>query len=213
METIRDQKLRIKYNRVSTLQQSGDRFALDKEKYDIVLFDKVSGPVPLKERPKAKELLELVRKKEVFEIAVEDFSRLGRNTGDVISTLEWFDEYEINIVIRNLGLQNRQNSQKNPIWRMISSVMSSIYELERENILERTSMGRQAYVQKGGLLGRPKGSNESEKQFLNKAQTQSIVNLLNKKRTVREISAITKCSRKTILKAKRIGTKYGLIKD
>ncbi len=75
--------------------------------------------------------------------------------------------------------------------------------MELENITERTAMGRIIYVQKGGQLGRPKGSSESEKK-----KTQQI---LNKSRTVREIAAITKCSSKTIQKAKETGRKYGYI--
>lgn len=35
--------MKIKYNRVSTLQQSGDRFQVDDTKYDLILFDKISG--------------------------------------------------------------------------------------------------------------------------------------------------------------------------
>jgi len=41
--------MKIKYNRVSTLQQSGDRFNLDNDNYDLTLLDKVSGSVPFKE--------------------------------------------------------------------------------------------------------------------------------------------------------------------
>ena len=89
--------------------------------------------------------------------------------------------------------------------------MSSLYEMELENITERTAMGRIIYVQKGGQLGRPKGSSESEKKFLEKEKTQQILKLLNKSRTVREIAAITKCSSKTIQKAKETGRKYGYI--
>ena len=44
--------MRVKYNRVSTLQQSGDRFTVDQTNYDLVLFDKISGSVPFKEREK-----------------------------------------------------------------------------------------------------------------------------------------------------------------
>ena len=33
--------------------------------------------------------------------------------------------------------------------------------MELENIKERTTAGRVAYVQNGGKLGKPKGSNES----------------------------------------------------
>lgn len=44
--------MRVKYNRVSTLQQTGNRFTADNEKYDLVLLDKVSGTVAFKKNAK-----------------------------------------------------------------------------------------------------------------------------------------------------------------
>lgn len=123
----------------------------------------------------------------------------------------WLEEHEVVVVVRNLGLQSRPGGKRNPVWKMISSVMSSLYELELENIRDRTATGRQVYLQNGGILGRPVGSTESEKQFLQKEKTQAILKLLNRGRTIREISAITKCSSKTIQKAKETGRKYGYI--
>ena len=203
--------MRVKYNRVSTFQQSGDRFSIDKEKYDLVLMDKVSGSIPFKDRPKGKEIVQLVESSTLSELVVEEFSRLGRNTGDIISTLEWLDQHGVNVSVRNIGLQSRPNGDKNPIWKMISSVMSSIYEMELDNIKERTAMGRMVYVQNGGRLGRPENTNESDKKFLEKEKTQAILKYLNKNRTIREICKILDTSNKTVLKAKRIGEKYGLI--
>lgn len=165
MKTKTGQKIRVKYNRVSTLKQSGNRYQTDKDSYDLILFEKISGSIAFKDRPKGKELVELVKNDKVSELVVEEFSRLGRNTGDVIQTLEWLEEYKINVIVRNIGLQSRPNGEKNQIWKMISSVMSSIYELEVENIKERTQMGRLIYVQNGGQLGRPAGISESEKLF------------------------------------------------
>jgi len=196
--------MKVKYNRVSTISQSGDRFSMDKDNYDLTILDKVSGSVSFKDRPKVKELIKLVEDGKVTELIVEEFSRLGRNTGDVIRTLEWLEEKEINVVVRNIGLQSRPNGNKNPIWKMISSVMSSLYEMELENIKERTMVGRKVYVQKGGLLGRPNGSNETESEFLNKEQTKEIIKNLKKGFTIREICKIVDCSNKTILKTKRI---------
>jgi hypothetical protein len=43
-------QMRVKYNRVSTHLQTGNRFEDDKGKYDLVLFDKVSGSIPFFER-------------------------------------------------------------------------------------------------------------------------------------------------------------------
>ena len=203
--------MKVKYNRVSTIQQSGDRFTLDTENYEFILLDKVSGSIPFKERPKGMEIVKLVEEGAITELVVEEFSRLGRNTGDVIKTLEWLELKEVNVVVRNNGLQSRPNGKKNPIWKMISSVMSSLYEMELENIKERTSTGRAVYVQKGGKLGRPENSTESEREFLNKEKTKEIIKYLNKARTIREISKITSASNKTIIKTNRVAKKYGLI--
>ncbi len=196
--------MRIKYNRVSTIQQSGNRFSADEEIYDLVLFDKISGKVPFKERPKAQELVKLVEQGKVKELVIEEFSRVGRTIGDCIQTLEWMEGYEINVVVRNLGIQSRPNGKKNPIWGLLSATMASLYSLELENIRERTASGRAVYVMNGGKLGRPCGSNESEKRFMEKPKTQQIIKLLEKGRTVREIAAIAGCSSKTVLKAKQL---------
>ena len=203
--------MRVKYNRVSTLNQTGDRFQADTDKYDITLMDKVSGTIRFKERPKAKELIQLVESGQVTELVVEEQSRLGRNTGDVIQTLEWLDKHEVNVVVRNLGVQSRPNGKKNPIWKMISAVMSSLYELELENIRERTKTGRMIYVQKGGVLGRPVGSNQNDRDFLKKEGTMAILKYLERGMTLREVAKLTNSSTRTVSKVKKVATKHNIL--
>jgi DNA invertase Pin-like site-specific DNA recombinase len=197
--------MRIKYNRTSTLQQEGERFKLDKEKYDLTLFDKgVSGKIPFSEREKGKELTELVESGKVDEVVVEELSRLGRNTIDSLTTLKFFEDNGVNVVVRGMGnLQSMIDGKKNPIWNLITSVMSSLYELERENILERTEMGRKMYVMNGGKLGRKVGSVENRKEFLQKDKTKKIVSLLEKGKSVRDISSRLGVSTKTIVKVRK----------
>ena len=203
--------MRVKYNRVSTLQQSGDRFSVDNDPYDLVLLDKVSGTVGFKERPKGKEVTKLVNEGKVKELVIEEFSRIGRNTGDVIKTLEWLEENKVNVIVRNIGLQSRPNGQKNPIWKMISSVMSSLYEMELENIKERTTVGRQVYLQNGGVLGRPSGSNESEIKFLQKENSQNVIRSLKRGLTIREVSKVAGVSTRTTMKVKKTAIKHGVL--
>jgi DNA invertase Pin-like site-specific DNA recombinase len=203
----------VKYNRVSTIQQSGDRFTLDTNRYDIILLDKISGSVSFSDRPQAKEIIKLVEGGNLTELVIEELSRLGRNTGDVIRTLEWLEENKINVVVRNIGLQSRPCGKKNPVWKMITSVMSSLYEMEVGNIKERTLAGRLIYVQRGGVLGRPSGSCESEKKFIEKDKSKDIIKYINKGRTMREISMYLKVSHRTIIKAKKIGEKFGLLEN
>jgi len=204
--------MRVKYNRTSTIQQDGNRFELDDNPYDLVLFDKgVSGSVPFNERPEGKRLMKLVRSGQVTTVVFEELSRTGRNTVDVLNTLEILEENEVNVVIRNLGIQSRPNGKpKNPVWKMIVSVMSSLYEMEREHIRERTEMGRMVYLMKGGKLGRPKNSSESDHKFLNKPKSQEILKYLNKgKFSQREISKLCRVSPKTIRKVKGVYLRNG----
>lgn len=203
--------LKVKYNRVSTLQQSGNRFEADKEKYDFVFFDKISGTVKFQDRPKAQELIKLINEGKVSEICLEDLSRCGRNTGDVIATLEWFEEREINVHVRSIGLQSRPNGQPNKIFQLITSILSSISTLDLESIKERTRIGREIYIQNGGYIGRPTNSIESESKFISKPKNQKCLEYLKKGRTLREISKILSMSTSTIQKVKKVGIKRNLI--
>jgi len=197
--------MRVKYNRTSTIQQEGERFKLDKYNYDLTIFDKgVSGKIPFSERVGGIKLNKLVDEGKVREVVVEELSRLGRNTIDTLTTLKSFEEKGINVVVRGMGnLQSMIDGKKNPIWNLITSVMSSLYELERENILERTEMGRKMYVMNGGKLGRKVGSVENRKEFLQKDRTKKIISLLDKGKSVRDISSRLGVSTKTIVKVRK----------
>lgn len=88
-------------------------------------------------------IVELIQKGEVETLVVEELSRLGCNTVDVLTNLQWLEEKGVNVVVRGMGnLQSHIDGKKNPIWNLITSVMISLYEMEKEQILERTSMGR-----------------------------------------------------------------------
>jgi DNA invertase Pin-like site-specific DNA recombinase len=203
--------MRVKYNRVSTLIQTGNRFEADTEIYDLILMDKISGSVPFKDRPQAKILIDYIEQGLVVELIVEELSRLGRHTGDCISTLEWMDGKGVNVIIRNLGVASRPNGKKNPIWNVLTSVISSLYTLELENIKERTSVGRQIYVQRGGVLGRKVGSTLSDRDFIEKPKSQKILEYLNKEWTLREIAKQLDCSTRTIQKVKSTALKLQMI--
>jgi len=203
VEIKTDTAVRIKYNRTSTIQQSGNRFQEDQETYDLTILDKISGSIPFRERDGGKKVIELVESGQLEELVVEEWSRLGRNTLDTIKTSKYLDSHNVNIVVRGLGLQSRPGGKPNPVWNLISSVMSSLYELELQNIKERTSVGRLVYVQNGGKLGRPSGSVEDSETFLNKPKSKSIKKYLNKGHSVREVSKLVGCSTGSVMKVKK----------
>ena len=188
------------------MSQEGNRFSLDSEKYDLTLFDKgVSGVVPFKERPMVKnKLLPLLEKNEVSELWVEELSRLGRNTVDTINTLKFLDDLGITVVVKNLGnLKSIIDGKKNPMWNLFTSVVSSINDMDRLNILERTAAGREVYRMRGGKLGRKNGTQESRASFLEKDKTKEIISLLKCGKSVRDISGRLSVSSATVCKVKK----------
>ena len=196
--------MKVKYNRVSTILQTGNRFKADTDHYDMTLLDKVSGSVSFMDRTEAKKLIQYVEEGKITEIVTEEFSRLGRNTGDVISTLDWLDQHNVNVRIRNLGIESRPNGKRNSVWKILSATMSSLYEMELENIKERTSTGRMIYLQNGGVLGRPKNTTESNSSFLSKPKSKKITHYLERGLSIREVAKQVNASPKTIMKVKKL---------
>lgn len=196
--------MKIKYNRVSSLSQSGNRFLEDKGVYDITMLDRCSGKVKFAERENGKKLVELVEAGKVKEVVVSELSRLGRNTGDTITTLEFMDKHNVNVKVQDIGLESMPSGKKNPIFKMISSIMSSLYENELDNIRERTRAGREIYKLQGGTFGRPVGTNESHKNFLSKPVVKKIALHLEKGQSIRNTAKIVEVSPTLVQKTKKI---------
>lgn len=196
--------MKIKYQRTSTIQQHGDRFKTDEDKYDLVFFDKgISGTRPFKERTEASKIVELVKKKKIEHLVVEELRDVGRNTVDTINTLDWLNRKKVIVEIKSLGIKSIIDGKPNPIWGMITSVMSSLYQIELENLKLRTMMGRQAYLNKGGKLGRARGSNETIKAFLEKPKSKKIISLLNQGKSIRDIAGRLNVSTTTVVKVRK----------
>ena len=196
----------IKYNRTSTINQKGERFKLDKDTYNLTINDfGVSGKIPFNRREGGSKLIELVKEGKVTKIVFEDLSRCGRTLKDSINTLDYFFENGVVIKVRNIGIESHTpNGEKNPMWNIVTSILSSVYEMERERILEITEMGRKQYVLNGGKLGRKVGFREDKMVFERKPQTKSIMKLLNMGKSNRDIIGRLNCSPKTITKIRKL---------
>ena len=196
----------IKYNRTSTINQKGERFKLDKGNYDLTINDfGVSGKIPFNKREGGYKLIELVKEGKVTKIVFEDLSRCGRTLKDSINTLDYFFENDVVIKVRNIGIESHTpNGEKNPMWNIVTSILSSVYEMERERILEITEMGRKQYVLAGGKLGRKVGFREDKMVFERKPQTKSIIKFLKMGKSNRDIIGRLNCSPKTITKVRKL---------
>ena len=199
--------LRIKYQRTSSIQQKGERFSTDDaSKYSEVIFDQgVSGTKPFRERTGGKKIISLVEQGLLKELVLPELRDLGRTLNDSISVLDFLEKNNVSVVIQSLGnIASLIDGKRNPLWTLISSVMSALYAMELENLKLRTEMGRTAYLMRGGRLGRTKGSNETNATFLNKTKTQEVISLLRHSKSTRDICSRLKVSPNLVSKVRKL---------
>jgi DNA invertase Pin-like site-specific DNA recombinase len=199
--------LRIKYQRTSSVQQKGERFSTDDaSKYSEVIFDQgVSGTKPFRERTGGKKIISLVEQGLLKELVLPELRDLGRTLNDSISVLDYLDKNNVSVVIQSLGnIASLIDGKRNPLWTLISSVMSALYAMELENLKLRTEMGRTAYLMRGGRLGRTKGSNETNATFINKPKTQEVISLLRHGKSTRDICSRLKVSPNLVSKVRKL---------
>ena len=198
--------MKVKYQRTSTMEQHGERFGMDVNGYDLILFDRgISGTKPFRERTNGMKIITLVEEGRLKELVVPELRDIGRNTYDTISVLDYMEKHNVIVTIQSLGnLQSIIDGKKNPLWTLISSIMSSLYQMELENLKLRTHMGRQSYLMRGGKLGRKLGSNENVTTFMNKPKSQEIVSLLNRGKSVRDVCGRLGVSPNLVTKVRRI---------
>ena len=196
--------MKAKYIRVSTLEQNTERQA---DFSGLTFTDKCSGSIPFKERPKAKELL---ADSSITEIHVHSIDRLGRDTLDIMQTIQDFTTKGINVVSEKEGLQTLVDGKENPIAKMMVGILGTLAEFELSRIKERQAEGIAKKKAKGGYLGRSIGSSESIDLFLNKESTQSILKYLKQKESINRTALLSKTSAGTVKKVKKM-IKDGLI--
>lgn len=100
-------------------------------------------------RPALKRLIEDVKSGEIQAVVFWKLDRLSRNQKDTLTLIEdVFLKYDVGVVSLNETLDTTT-----PWGRAMIGVLSAFNQLESDNIVERTRMGRYAKAKKGGYAG------------------------------------------------------------
>lgn len=192
--------MKAKYIRVSTNNQNIER--QEKTNAEKIYVDKISGIVEFNQRPQAKQLIKEVLNGGITEVEIHSIDRLGRNHYDIATTLKFFEENQVNVIISNLGVTSMIDGKKNPVFSLIANILGVLSEQERENLRERQMEGIQIAKLKGVYKGRTNGSTETSDEFLKKYQP--VIKDLNKgKYSLREIAKLNSVSLATVQKVKK----------
>ena len=200
-------KLRVGYVRVSSVEQNTYRQSavFDKEGLDRLYEDKVSGSVPMANRPNGKRLLDDVAKGLIGEVHFTSVDRAGRSVQDITNVLYGFINAGIQVVIHKEGLRLLDDDGKqNPTASLVLSVMSAIAQIERTAIRERCAEGLAVARAKGRLVGRKKGTTESNEKFLAKPKSQKVIKFLREGHNLSRTAALSGVSYSTALKVKKM---------
>jgi|TARA_B110000208_G_scaffold88744_1_gene111918 DNA invertase Pin-like site-specific DNA recombinase len=190
--------MKVKYIRVSTIEQNTDR-QTDFE--GITYIDECSGSVAFKDRPNAKKLL---INQDIKEVHIHSIDRLGRNTLDIMQTIQNFTHRGINVVSTKEGLQTIVDGKENPIAKMMIGILGTLAEFELSRIKERQTEGIAQAKAKGVYSGRSIGSSEDIVQFTNKASTQGILKYLRLGESINRTALLSKTSTGKVKKVKRL---------
>lgn len=150
------------YTRVSTSMQV-DGYSLDAQKDKLKRYAEFQNMVIAGEysdegksgkniagRPQFQQMLKDIEamKDHVEYVLVFKLSRFGRNAADVLSSLQRMQDYGVNLICVEDGIDSSKDSGK-----LMISVLSAVAEIERENILVQTMEGRRQKAREGRWNG------------------------------------------------------------
>lgn len=139
--------MKVFYARVSTEEQNEARQIAKANELGIEkrFVDKASGKNT--DRPEFKKMMEFVREGDV--VVVESFSRLARNTKDLLTIIEELKSRGVSFVSIKESVDTETAQGK-----FMLTVFGAMYEMERENILDRQREGIAIAKAEGKYKGR-----------------------------------------------------------
>ena len=200
--------------RVSTNKQDYERQVVELTDYcrrmqwEVVkvFTNKVSGAKTFEERSEIQEMVTYIKSYEVKRVVVLEISRLGRNTLEALKVIQILNENKVSLYIKNYNLETlNPDGKPNPVASLITTILLEIASMERLNIQERISSGRNQYITKcreqGIKMGRPSTYRKADEAY--KEQYSKEISLLRRGISLRNIYAITHTSVNTLRRLKR----------
>jgi putative DNA-invertase from lambdoid prophage Rac len=143
----------IAYVRVSTDDQTTENQRRTIEaRYNIARWfveEGVSGSIPAAQRPAMAAMLSYVREGDTVVVVAID--RLGRNTIDVLTTVDILKDKGASVVSMREGFD-----LATPAGKFMLTMLAAVADLERENIRARQMAGIERAKAEGKALGRSK---------------------------------------------------------
>ena len=147
VEVILSKGKNVAYIRVSTVEQNESRQKETVRGYNIDkwFIEKASGKDT--NRPELQAMLDYIREDDT--VYVEEFSRLGRSTADLLSIVQKIED----VGAKFISIKENFDT-KTPAGKLQMTMMAAIAEFERAMILERQREGIAIAKREGKYKGR-----------------------------------------------------------
>ncbi len=168
-----------------------------------MMTEKISGTTKNSQRPVLHKLMTLARTGQIQKVVVSEVSRLGRNTREVLETIEELSKSSVSVYIQNYNLETLTPAGKvNSMAQFMLTLLAEFARLERENIVERTISGqRRAWEVEGKQKGRPIGTIEDDTKVL--AKYPEVVRHLRANKSLRDVAARCHVAINTVRRVKK----------
>lgn len=166
-----------------------------------IFAEKISGAKLNTERIELNKMIDYVSKNKIKKILVTELSRLGRDTLQVLQTIQILNELKISLYIQNYNIETLTNENEiNPMSQFLITILAEVARMERKTIRERVASGYINFRNKGGKVGRKEGFRKSDQQL--KSEYVEEIKLLRKGISLRNVSKLTNRSVNTLRKLK-----------
>ena len=199
------------YTRVSTNVQDYQRqieelqqFASSHDWNVLQVFsEKVSGVKKNEERQELSKMLDYINNNQVDKVLVWELSRLGRNTLEVLKSIDVLNSMGVSLFIKNYGIETLDAEGKpNVMAQFLVTILAEVARMERSTIKERMNSGYKKYRADGGKVGRKNGYKKNNDML--REEYADVFRLLKKGLSLRNIAKLTNHSINTVMKCKSI---------
>jgi DNA invertase Pin-like site-specific DNA recombinase len=198
-------------SRVSTIVQENKRqidelkdYASKKGWEVVKVFEEtISGAKKNDERPVLNEMIDYIKTNKIHKVLCWELSRIGRNSLEVLKTIQLLNENCISLFIKNYNIETLNESDEvNPLSQFMVQILTSVSEMERTQIRSRIKSGYDSYRKNGGKVGRKVGYSKDKETLL--GQHKDIVKYLRQGQSVRNVMKLTGKSSGTVQKIKKL---------
>jgi DNA invertase Pin-like site-specific DNA recombinase len=148
-------------------------------------------------------MIEFVNANQIDKVLVTELSRLGRDTLQVLQSIEILSQNKISLYIQNYNIETlTPEKQINPMSQFLITILAEIANLERKSISFRLSSGYQNFRNDGGVVGRKSGFKKSNEVM--KDEYAEEIKMLKKGYSYQHIAQITNTNKNTLTKLRKL---------